>query len=379
MRVWHRHVLAGVAVVSLVGAAGITSTLAAQNTQSQPDDLSRRGLFAVDSVSPSDAWAVGRGGGKTGPLIEHWDGARWAEVPGPAIKGGYLQAVSDSGPDDVWAVGESGLVAGGRALPLTEHWDGTSWTRVSVDIQGDKSHWWRLSGVVALAPDDAWAVGEQTRQGDRTPARALSYHWDGSQWRPVPVADPGQGLSLGYQLAAVDAASDGDLWAVGSTGDHGLVSHWNGSGWDNTVIDLPTGVDREDLRSVSVGGSDDIWAVGAAADNERALTIHWDGTSWTHVDAHSPPQRAVLESVVTLAADDAFTVGYVQHNLAHKSKQLVEQWDGSAWSPAATKVTGDREQAFFGVDGTSSTDVWAVGYATILHWDGASWTQFPLG
>jgi hypothetical protein len=47
-----------------------------------------RGLRAVAAVSSTDAWAVGRVGGRIGPEIGHWDGNTWTRADAPEIGGG---------------------------------------------------------------------------------------------------------------------------------------------------------------------------------------------------------------------------------------------------------------------------------------------------
>ena len=59
----------------------------------------------------------------------------------------------------------------------TVHWDGTAWQRVTAHIEG------RMSSVVALSPNDAWAVGDaRKRRGE--PNRFIM-HWNGKKWTQV--------------------------------------------------------------------------------------------------------------------------------------------------------------------------------------------------
>ena len=87
-------------------------------------------LFAVDSVSSDDAWAVGLAGESTqNPLVVQWDGMSWGAVrpPGNPFANTSLTGVSATSPEDVWAVGEGG--DNGTGYQLIEHWDGSAWTR----------------------------------------------------------------------------------------------------------------------------------------------------------------------------------------------------------------------------------------------------------
>ena len=85
-------------------------------------------LSGVAATSSCDAWAVGGDpvGSRTEPLIEHWNGRFWRQVPSPQpgagqSAGGTLAAVAAGSFGDAWAVGWSATAA------LAEHWDGSSW------------------------------------------------------------------------------------------------------------------------------------------------------------------------------------------------------------------------------------------------------------
>ena len=73
-------------------------------------------LNGVTAISRTDAWAVGliasggpgNSGATTTPLIEHWDGTSWDQVPCPVpASGGQFNSVSATSPTDVWAVGST--------------------------------------------------------------------------------------------------------------------------------------------------------------------------------------------------------------------------------------------------------------------------------
>src|SRR5262249_1653152 len=134
-------------------------------------------LTGVAVVADDDIWAIGHSSTSSThfeTLTEHWDGASWTIVPSPSPSSiSQLRAVSATATDDVWAVGVQLLDGHSPSQVLIEHWDGSQWTVVTgPDAPGDP----RLDAVVALAIDDAWAVG---RTGART---ALAIHWDGIEW-----------------------------------------------------------------------------------------------------------------------------------------------------------------------------------------------------
>jgi hypothetical protein len=99
-------------------------------------------------------------------LLEHWNGFQWRSfkpkpIPGAAnniLSGvsGIPTAAPGAKSRNVWAVGT--VVVGGTERTLIEHWGGSAWTQVrSFSVSGSDS---QLSGVKAVSPGEAWAVGQ---------------------------------------------------------------------------------------------------------------------------------------------------------------------------------------------------------------------------
>jgi hypothetical protein len=146
-------------------------------------------LSGVTAISASDVWAVGSRG-QTGDvshlLIEHWNGRGWkivpAATPGPGW-GGEFSQVAAASPEDIWAVGSDYYaVPNGGSLPLIEHWNGTSWQQVPAPGSDSAS----FAGVAAVSATSAWEVG--TYHPGRVP-QTLIAGWNGTAWALVPSAD----------------------------------------------------------------------------------------------------------------------------------------------------------------------------------------------
>jgi hypothetical protein len=136
-----------------------------------------------------------------------------------------------------------------------------------------------LNDIVALAPNNLWAVGYQTTTDSRY-RQPLIQHWDGKDWAPVaaPSVDPG-GVLYG-----VAAAGPNDIWAVGTIQNvstwQTLILHWNGSGWSrvpspNTIRTFNA------LYDVAVVTSNNVWAVGD--DGGQPVIMRWNGAQWSLV------------------------------------------------------------------------------------------------
>ena len=123
-------------------------------------------LVAIAGSASDDVWAAGDrlpDPRHVFPLLEHWDGRRWAYSAGASLGGrqAYLTSVAALASGDVWAVGNFASVGPLRGAPLIEHWNGRSWslqlthalTRVKAALPQI------LTSVAALAPNDVWVLG----------------------------------------------------------------------------------------------------------------------------------------------------------------------------------------------------------------------------
>ena len=160
---------------------------------------------------------------------------------------------------------------------------GCSWS--PVEVAGGS----QLHAVSAVSGSDVWAVGNANAVH-----RPFAVHFDGSDWKAVPVPTKGAGA---IDLYDVDTISKTNAWAVGHYVDsHGhsrtLTEHWDGTAW--TIIPSPSQprVYLDDLLGVASTASNDVWAVGTIAYN-ATLIEHWDGTTWTQItspqDRHTQP------------------------------------------------------------------------------------------
>src|SRR5436305_5806569 len=120
--------VAGVIAIAVLHPASSAAACGGGGGTSTPGGRSSA-LFGVDATSKTDAWAVGyansQGADRT--LAMHWNGSRWTRVPTPnpgsSCDTDRLFAVEIVSPSDAWAVGSSLGGSGERAVVL--HWDGT--------------------------------------------------------------------------------------------------------------------------------------------------------------------------------------------------------------------------------------------------------------
>jgi hypothetical protein len=318
-------------------------------------------LNGVAAVADDDAWAVGHwydnrfASYRT--LAERWDGTRWLTAPTPNVGNGYneLYGVAATSPVDGWAVGYSRETpyTGSRTLIL--HWDGAVWRVVPSPNPGPTEN--VLSSAVALAADDAWAVGwyyDAQRIG-----RPLIAHWDGSRWSTVATPVPSTYYSL---LAAVCAAGPGDVWAGGYAyvnGRYGtLLMHWEGKSW--TVVPSPNvGTRANRIRSVSAVAFDDVWAVGDS--QTRSLLQHWDGATWSVVDHPTTGTYSTLWGVSAAPGGDVWAAGYSRSSSV---QPLILRGDGGSWALENAPAGAGINPWLSAVSRTLDGGPWAVGTAS---------------
>ena len=181
-------------------------------TEFQPGD--QPALSSLTAISANDMWAAGyilaNSGQSLFPLFEHFDGTSWTATQ-TASGNATIFNVSAAATNDVWAVGTVAF-----SQTFIEHFDGNTWSVFRSPNPGLGFN--VLTGVVALAPNDAWASGYFTQDPNSTrPAKTLIEHWDGNSLQIVP--SPNVGPHSQYQsnqLYGITAVSSTIFWAFGS-------------------------------------------------------------------------------------------------------------------------------------------------------------------
>jgi hypothetical protein len=313
-------------------------------------------LNGVSGSASTDVWEVGyyTFGTWKRTLIEHWNGARWSIVPSPNSQKriNELNGVDAISPSNVWAVGRATSGALDQTT-LILHWDGTRWTIIPSPSPGT-AQLNALYGVAANSANDVWAVGSFTNSGEY--AQTLTIHWDGTSWRVIPSANvPGSN----NELYGVVALGPNNMWAVGywgnaASGFSTLVEHWNGSTW--SVVSSPNPQGDNFLSAVSGTAANDIWAVGRSRNpftfQTSTLIEHWNGNSWSKVFGFGVMPSSAAYGVAAVSPADAWGVG------DGGGLTLIGSWNGSSWSVfPSPNVTG----RFLAATAITACDVWAVG------------------
>lgn len=368
--------------------------------------MRRRRLGLVLSVLLASAGAVPAAGASVVPAP--CPGA-WSSINSPNV--GVFDnrplAVAVRARADAWLVGTR-LDAGGFGHALIQHWDGRRWSVVPMPVVGREDT--ALTGVVALARDDVWAVGRRVRP-DR-PMHALVEHWNGHAWSVVPSPTVGSGDNA---LSSVTASEDGTVWAAGFFIDsHGfqqpLVLRLSGGqlrvvpqprvpGSSNplfgvavggrsvwtvgqrqgftgpgrtlviraapyaTIVRSPNpGVDRNALAAVAAVSARNVWAVGTRLDGSRlrTLAVHYNGQRWSVVASASSGSLVDYLDAVTPGEGRVWAAGATL-TPAGRSHVLLE-CTGGGTSALARDAVGAHAGAVTSLDLQSDGFGFAVGF-----------------
>ena len=379
-RLPHRHIgtvkaaIAGGAAIAVVAAA---VALASGHSHRSSGPLDRSfsiagGLAAVAATSASNAWAVGSAGSflSPKPLIAHWNGTSWKQVPSSGLPGGELRAVAATSASNAWAVGGT---SSGQSLIL--HWNGTSWERVPSAGAGN------LTAVSASSATNAWSVGSESAFGSGF-GKTLILHWNGASWKRVSSPS----LAGNASLTSVAVTSGHDAWAVGgvSTGTSpatSLILHWNGTAWQRVPSPSPSaGQFGNGLSSVAATSATNAWAVGCTDGcpvGGTPLIERWNGTSWQQVAAPTAPYALYnLAGVAASSGTSAWVVGgggpaTLESRRLRTGTAAVGRW---SWKNRCHTERGHRDLRHRRLGRRRHRH----GRTVILYWNGRMWSG-PVG
>jgi len=151
--------------------------------------------------------------------------------------------------------------------------------------------------------------------------------------------------------------------------------------WNQVAI--PAG--SNSFYAVAAFARNDVWAVGSRYDgiNDRPFAEHFDGSRWTMVPVPAPGNGAAyLRGVDGSSSTDVWAAGY-QITQSGAQQSLIEHYDGVAWSIIPSANPASLAVYLSSVAATAPNNVWAAGYylgnagvyrTLAERWDGNSWT-----
>jgi len=324
-------------------------------------------LNAVSADTRLDAWAVGifyNGNVKTDTLAERWNGKAWSVVGTPNGTGNdnELIGVTAIAPNNAWAVGQYDIANITRTL--IEHWDGRKWTIVPSPTPGKFGG--SLFGVAAVTATDMWAGG-RTYTSNKGNSVTLIEHWNGKSWSVVPT--PNQSSVENY-LGKVTVVNARDIWSCGAfspttLGYHQtLAEHWNGSSW--SIVPTPdVNTNSNNFNEIAALSATSVFATGDYYDTNtsvfRTLAAHWNGKNWSlQSSANQGNYQTVLGGIAGVSPSEVVSVGNYQQGQVTRTFAML--WNGGGWSVTITPNVSVNSNFLNGASTIPTTaDVWAVG------------------
>jgi len=247
-------------------------------------------LSGVLTFSPTLAWAGG-GGDDKGQIIDQWNGKKWERLQGlppfPPAWQPFVMTLSGTGANDVWVTGS--INPDENYQLFFEHWNGAVWETNNY-LPGAIT--W-LFGASQDATNDAWAVGLQLVEDAYDFPLAVNYN--GNDWIVADLPFP-QGAQ-NAQLQGVLALAPNNVWAVGWQNpgvpnyytNLTLIYHFDGHSW--TIVPSP-GAPGTSLYGIVKNSANDMYAFGISADPSGygfdSLVLHGDGNEWTIIPSPNP-------------------------------------------------------------------------------------------
>lgn len=200
-----------------------------------------------------------------------------------------------------------------------------------------------------------------------------------------------------FSLHSIWGSSANDMYTVGEPGGNfeSAIFQYNGAAWSRHSSEASV-----TLYDIWGNSGNDIFAVGTSPLGERGydgIILHYDGGAWTAMPgpglgAADGSTQISFYSVWGSSGTDVFAVG---QSYGDRGRGLIARYAGGGW--AAMPVPSADDRVFRDVFGTSSQDVYVVGYiapfvdlrraasfrsrrglfstGTILRYDGSQWSE----
>jgi len=392
---------------SRAAAGGITSGPAPEQVG---DELS--GMVGGLDGEP---WTWGyrhRKGGPGSPLLERWDGQRWQAVRTPSGKMAAVREIDGvAAPSgrDLWVAYDT--PRGGRLA----HWDGVRWKAFpAIDFVSTSE---TSNALLAVSPNDVWAVGWAGTRRQPPNSRLTTMHWNGNRWSSIPTPAFGRGVG-DVSLRLVRGVSPDAVWALGDYQRYrrktvGRKVQWVPVRWEQFLLlwdgrrwtrqpwptsQLSSGLkDRIAINDLVVASDAELWCAGSrwfGPDNSSDLwvpiVLRFLAGRWQVMASSAAPslpadwKQFMSTSIALTSSQDVWVAGGTD------TSSSLWHWDGGAWSvvdlPEAQSPTQSSARSVLAV---AANDVWVLcqGSTTsdrleqlepfFLHFDGTAWQRVP--
>jgi hypothetical protein len=275
----------------------------------------------VSTDARGDVWVAGweRDAEGTRPLVAHFDGTRWSDLPTPPFDRDVVDVAAWGGA--IWALEEDAGVLGTGSVA---RWSG-GWRIISIPKT--------VVGAISVVAGKLWAAGDRGRDAvlmklNRSGVTTVSR-----------VRLPGEALAV----ADLDGSNGNDIWVVGNRSDirNGwrFVLHWNGVRLERVRLSR-LGLNADErfqsaLVAVTAPTRSRAWAFGYNLGVDNLLVERWDGQRWRVVPRRmvaSLPRNAGITAVARNGSGDLWAVGGLRTGILElPAGGLALRWSEGHW------------------------------------------------
>jgi len=307
------------------------------------------------SLSVQTAVASGANG-----ILQRSTAGVWSGL-GTGASGGSVTAIKQGLNGLIYAAGTFTSMGGVANTNKIAVWDPTTstWGALGTSAAGGDAT------ELAIMPNgDIIAAGTFTSMGGVANTNKIA-KWNGSAWSSISSG------FTGTNILALAVAPSGVLYAGGTFSNIGgtaatNIASYNGATWAAVGGGIAGGV----LSLIAVN------TYLYAGDGDGTGAWKWDGSAWTAIDTTAGVVALAVDTAGNIYAGGSFsTIGGV-------SAANIAKWNGVAWSPLGTGLSGGSvfaDSLFRDADGT----IWAGGTFTsaggittpsgIARWNGSAW------
>lgn len=180
-----------------------------------------------------------------------------------------------------------------------------------------------IKGIWASDPNNAYAVGYFNIEG---PNSSIA-HWDGTKWRYLlPDAINGSGGLQGGNLNSIYGISKDKIWVAGRGSGidtiWGFVAEWNGKNWKN-ISPYATNILFNKVWATS---ESNVWVCGQTGE-----LFNYDGKNWRQVQSGTTFRLTDIDGT---SSDNVYCVGYS----LSLGKGILLHYNGTGWGKSEDEV-----------------------------------------
>lgn len=364
-------------------------------------------LVFDDGSGSGAALFVGGNFSKAGAVtvndIAKWSGGAWTSLAGGTNSAIFSMALFDDGTGDGESLYASGsfTTIGGVSAARVAKWTGTTWTPLGSGLSVG-------AGALAVYDDRSGGGPALYAGGSFLVAGGVAVNriarWNGVTWEPV-----GNGTNKAVNVLKVFDAGDGEGLSLFAGGDFetasgtlvNQVAAWNGSKWSPLGTGMGSAAATPAVNAMAIfddqsGSGPALYAGGsftAVGGSNTAFIVKWDGAEWSPLGAGvDGAVNALVVHDDGLGGGPALYAGGWFNNAGGLPASGIARWNGSAWSPLGSGVSGQSAKVLSlasiqnGPDGPSMlyaggvfTMAGGVNVGRLAKWNGTAWSSVGSG